>query len=74
MPLVTIPAFRIVGKFLNFFLKPQHMASTQILIPWPGIEPVSLQWKHGVLTMGPSEKSQDSWDVWYELYKILGLP
>ena len=28
-----------------------------ILVPWPGIEPISLQWKQGVLTTRPLGKS-----------------
>ena len=28
-----------------------------ILVPWPGIEPISLQWKQGVLTTRPPGKS-----------------
>ena len=37
--------------FFFFFLWPCHTAC-RILIPPPGIEPVPLQWKHGVLTIG----------------------
>ena len=32
-------------------------AACGILVPRPGMEPVPLQWKHGVLTTGPPGKS-----------------
>lgn len=32
-------------------------ASCRILVPWPGIEPHLLQWKHGMLTTGVPGKS-----------------
>ena len=36
-----------------------HSVAWGILVPWPGIEPVPLQWKHRVLTTGPPGNSQD---------------
>ena len=46
------------GAFFGFVLVfwPHH-ASFRILVPWPGIEPSSPQWKHGVLTSGRPGKS-----------------
>ena len=42
--------------FNNFFLWP-HCAACGILVPWPGIEPVPLQWKPRVLITGRPGKS-----------------
>ena len=39
-------------SFFFFFL-----AACGILVPWPGIDPCPLHWKHGVLTTGPPGKS-----------------
>ena len=43
---------------LFFFFSPRHTAC-RILVPYPGIEPVPLQWRCGVLTTGPPGKSQE---------------
>ena len=33
-----------------------HIVALRILVPWPGIQPLSLQWKCGVLTPEDSKK------------------
>ena len=43
-----------MGQFLIFW--PSHVAH-RLLVPQPGIEPVSLQWKHEILTTRPPGKS-----------------
>lgn len=43
-------------KFLFIYFWP-HLEACEIFIPQPGIEPVPLQWKCGVLTNGLPEKS-----------------
>ena len=43
--------------FFSFFFWLHHTACG-ILVPQPGIEPVPLQWKHGILTTGPPGNSQ----------------
>ena len=47
----------IVGCLIFFWL---HHAACRILIPWPGIEPHPLQWKHGVLITGLPGNSDSS--------------
>ena len=42
----------------GFFFWPHRMAR-RILVPLPGIEPLSLYWKRGALTVGLSRKSWD---------------
>ena len=43
--------------FLFFFFFLPCCTACEILIPQPGIEPMTLQWKHGVLTTGLPGKS-----------------
>ena len=46
------------GSEINFhFLFPFFFFQCEILGSQPGIEPAFLQWKRGVLTTGPPEKS-----------------
>ena len=47
------------GVFLVLLLFWPRLAAYGILVPGPGIEPVPLQWKRGVLTTGPPEKSSN---------------
>ena len=42
---------------LCFFFFLLHYAACRILGPRPGTEPLHPQWKHGILTTGPSGKS-----------------
>ena len=54
-------------KLLSFFKKfLAAVRSKRILVPQPGMNPYSLQWKQGVLTAGPP----DSY-FHFELYKFL---
>ena len=41
-----------------FFKFPNFAVPPGILVPWPGIKPIPLWWKHRVLTTGPSGKFQ----------------
>ena len=45
--------------FTSLFLFWSHCEACRFLVPWPGIEPVPLQWKLGVPLTGPSGKSPD---------------
>ena len=57
--------------FLSFFFFWPPLAACGILLPQPGIEPMPLQWKHGVLTTGPLGKSFNiSW-IWILLFPLL---
>ena len=56
--------------FIYFWLRG---VACRILVPQSGIEPMPLQWKLGVLTTGPPEKSPDGLSVKYSLlYETLG--
>ena len=42
--------------YYHFWRGPCHTAC-EILVPWPGIKPMTQHWKHGVLSTGPPEAS-----------------
>ena len=48
----------IYGYLLLKYYLLIHFLACGILVPWPGIEPAPLQWKHGVLTDEPPGKLQ----------------
>ena len=52
--------------FLTFW---PHCVPCRILVPWPGIEPMPLQWKHGFITTGPPGMSQE---VVLTLFWVMG--
>ena len=60
---LTSQPFNRIVPFLSFYIKKKKKVfwpccvAWGILVPWPGIEPVPLPWKRGVLTTGPPGKS-----------------
>ena len=56
---VPLPSpWRSISRyFFYLFIFWPYPGACRILIPWPGIEPVPLHWKHRVLTTGPPGKS-----------------
>ena len=54
--LINLTAYLTPVCFWFFFFWP-CITAFGILVPQPGIEPVPLHWKHGLVTIGPPGKS-----------------
>ena len=62
----------LLGFF--FFLDASGLRwGTRGLVPWPGIRPRLLHWKHRVLTTGPSRKSLGSFLTVFILFSPQGM-
>lgn len=57
-----------LGINLFLFIFWMHCAACEVLVPWPHIKPLTLQWKHGFLTRGPWGKS---WCFRHRVIQIL---
>ena len=58
--------FWVFFFYLTFW---PHCVPCRMLVPWPGIEPMPLQWKHEFITIGPPEMSQE---VVLTLFWVMG--
>ena len=54
-----MPNIFILKRLFFFFHFWPHLEACGILVPWPGMKPLPLQWKCSVLTTEPPGKSPD---------------